>query len=214
MKWRSVYGVAILAAVVFFGRVIPTAFACIPDDEGRRCAVVRPQPRPTARPVVAVVKPTATATPVPVALGSSQYDAIAPDDAWRTIEPNVSVWYKIGEGINRERFEVWLDAWGKPGLEFAVYSPEQMNSWTPDIPPKGRGTVNRADMRHDMWWIGQSVAGGIWYVRVTSRSTFPLAYKIGYNRTGGSAKDCGQPYWEWLPNGQYVLWPGYCPPGQ
>ncbi len=211
MKRKAVSVLAIVFASVLLWLAIPTAFACIPDDDRGRCIVVRPPRKPTPR-VVAVAKPTTVPTPVP-AHGSSPYDAILPDDAWRTIDPNASVWYKIGEGINPQHFEVWLDAWGKPGLEFDVYAPDQMNDWSPAVPPKGRGTVNRADLSHDLWWIGQAPSGGTWYLRVFSRSTFPLQYKVGYNRAGMAKKDCGAPYWEYLPNGQYVLWPGYCPPG-
>ncbi len=216
MKWKAFAAVALVLvlASVLVWLAVPTAFACIPDDDNGRCIVVRPALRTTPK-IVAVAKATAVPTPVQVAArGTSPFDAIAPDDAWRTIDPSANVWYKIGEGINPQHFEVWLDAWGKPGLEFAVYSPEQMNNWSPDTPPKGRGTQNKADMSHDLWWIGQAPAGGTWFVRVISRSTFPLAYKIGYNRLGMSRKDCGPAYWEFLPDGRYVLWPGYCPPGQ
>lgn len=188
------------------------ASACEPSDEDPlRCINLRPAkvrvtPRPTVRPTGAA--PVAMA--VLTQKGTSPTDALEPADTWGNIVAGTGVWYKIGGGKNPMHLEVWLDAYGKDGIGFNVYSPEQYPDLSAATPPKGRGTVNKADTRHDLWWIGNAPAGGTWYILVTNINSVPISYKLGYNGGANSQRDCTGPYWEYLPNGAYVLWPGLC----
>lgn len=196
--------------------VTPTAFACAPDDDDVPCRVERRIARPRAEP-----KPVAMskAVPKPVAVnvvnarrGGSPYDALDPTDSWQTLEAGASVWYKMGEGIDRQHLDIWLDAYGKGGIGFAIYSPDQMNDLSSNPPPKGRGTYNRTEPSHDLYWSGQSPAGGTWYALVTNYNLFGVSYKLGYNRALTGPRDCGPPYWEWIGAhvNAWVLWPGLC----
>jgi hypothetical protein len=192
-----------------------SALACEPNDENpSRCDLLRhPKVRSTPAPTVVAKPPAVLAAPVPVVVnggGTSPGDALEPTDDWRTVDPGGNIWYRLGKGINRQHLDVWLDANGKDGIGFAVYSPEQMNGWSASTPPKGRGTSNKVDTRHDLWWVGQAPAGGIWYVLVTNKSAAPISYKVGYNQIQAAQRDCSGPYWEYLPNGDYILWPGLC----
>jgi hypothetical protein len=197
--------------------VTPTAFACDPDDEVVSCRDQRRVARPRAEP-----KPVAMskAAPKPVATsvanarrGGSPYDALAPTDSWQTLEAGASVWYKMGDGIDRQHLDIWLDAYGKGGIGFAVYAPDQMNDLSSN-PPKGRGAYNKAEPSHDLYWSGQAPAGGTWYALVTNYNSFAVSYKLGYNRViTGRREGCSAPYWEWLGAhvNAWVLWPGFCP---
>lgn len=199
---------AFLAAFIF----LPSAMACVPLDDGMtRCD--RPRlVRPTV--VANVVKAPATVPTVNPKRGTSPYDAMEPNDAWQTIAANANIWFRIGEeALDRVHLDVWLDANGKGGIGFAVYSPEQFGQLSQTTPPKGRGTANKSDKTHDLSWSGQAPAGGTWYVLVTNSNSTPLSYKVGYNRVVTGPKDCSGPYWEYI--GAHVnsmtVWPGYCP---
>jgi hypothetical protein len=211
MKFKIMLYCSILFAVALGGVTASRAWACVPSgDETLSCIFVHP-----ARPKVTAAVTTVKATPAPVAVvsaahGTGPSDAPEAKDAWETIGPNTTVWYKIGGGIDRQHLDVWLDAYGKPSISFAVYSPEQMSDWSPATPPKGRGASNRADPSHDLFWTGQAPAGGTWYVVVTNGNAAALPFKVGYNRVLGGREGCGDAYWEYFPNGAYVLWPGYC----
>ncbi|MBI4785978.1 MAG: hypothetical protein HY782_02900 [Chloroflexi bacterium] len=204
------YGSCLLVVIALLRIPLP-AFACEPNDaDPTRCANWRtPRALPTVPKVAVAPKPTAVPAVVAVNRGAGPHDALDISDAWQTLDPGASIWYKIGSGINRQRLEVWLDAWGKSGIAFAAYSPEQMGDWSPATPAKGRGTPNRADARHDLWWVGQAPAGGTWYVLVTNINPVPVSYRLGYNRTETEQKDCTEPYFEHI-NGVGVIWPGLC----
>lgn len=205
---------SVLAFVfVFVFARVPSAMACVPLDDGlTKCNHPR-LVRPTVIVAAAIKAPVVVPT-VNAKRGTSPYDAMEPNDTWQTIAANANIWYRIGEeGLNRVHLDVWLDAYGKGGIGFAVYSPEQAGDLSPATAAKGRGTVNRSDKTHDLSWSGQAPAGGAWYVLVTNSNSAPLPYKVGYNRVVTGPRDCSGPYWEWI--GGHVnsgtVWPGYCP---
>ena len=210
MKFKVLLSGSILFAMLLLLQATLTAFACEPADADEfRCANWRP---PRAKPTAvraAVAKPTAVPAIVINRAGSGPGDALEITDTWQNLNAGASIWYQTGGGVNRQRLEVWLDAWGKSGIGFAVYSPEQMGDWSPATPAKGRGTLNRTDTRHDLWWIGQAPAGGTWYVLVTNLNSVPISYKLGYNRVESAQRDCTEPYFEHI-NGVGVIWPGLC----
>jgi hypothetical protein len=191
---------------------VPSAVACVPLDDGLiHCDHPR-LVRPTVVTVAAIKAPVPTVNPKH---GTSPYDAMGPDDTWQIIGANANLWFRIGEeDLDRVHLDVWLDAYGKNGINFAVYSPEQSGDLSPATPAKGRGTVNRTDKSHDLTWSGQAPAGGAWYVLVSNANPTPLQYKVGFNRVvTGPRNGCSGAYWEWIGghvNGE-ALWPGYCP---
>ncbi len=204
-----------LLGLLLVSSQVPVASACVPtDDDMTRCDRLLIA-RPKAAPVVAAVKAPITAPPPSPKRGTSPSDAMDPNDSWQTIGANHGVWYRLGEDtISRLHLDVWLDVYGKTGIGFAVYSPEQMGDLSGAAVPKGRGTVNRNDLTHDLSWSGQAPAGGTWYVLVTNSNSNSLQYKLGYNRVvTGPREGCGGSYAEHL--GAWVnsdvVWPGYCP---
>lgn len=208
--------VSLLGVVLLLFRA-QAASACAPLDDGMtRCdRLLIPRPKVVA--VVAAVKLPITAPQPPPSPkhGTSPGDAMDPNDSWQTIGANQSLWYRLGEDtISRVHLDVWLDANGKGGIGFAVYSPEQMNDISNSTVAKGRGTANRNNLTHDLSWSGQAPAGGTWYVLVTNSNATPFSYKLGYNRVvTGPRQGCSGPYVEYLGawvNGD-VTWPGYCP---
>ncbi len=207
MKWKTVLRVSVLVAIASVWLGMPTAFACVPDDETGRCIIIKPNLY-KARPTVVTAKATAIPTPTRVvAQGTGPQNAITPDEVWRTIEANASVWYRIGEGVNSQRLDVWLDSRSKDAVSFAVYSPDQMNAWTPAIPAKGRGSPNRADPSHDLSWSGHAPAGGTWYVVVSNNTSVAASYRVGYNKVSTAGRKCTS-YWETV----CLPWDGKCYP--
>ncbi len=212
MKSTLVILSAVFAIILLFIPVkVPAASACVPLDDGLiRCDHPR-LVRPTV--VAAVVKaPVAVPTANPKR-GTSPYDAMEPIDVWQTIGPNANIWYRIGEeALDRVHLNVWLDANGKSGISFAVYSPEQSTGLSAATSPKGRGTANKSDKTHDLMWSGQAPAGGTWYVMVANANSTPVSFKVGHNRIVTGPKDCSGAYWEWIGSfvNSDVYWPGYC----
>lgn len=201
MRFILVVLSAVLALALLFTATL-SASACVPgeDNEPRCVPWFKPKPKAAVKRQIAV-SPKPTAVPTPAALarrGAGPSDALDITDTWQTMDPGGRVWYRIGEGMNPQHLEVWLDAYGRPGMAFSVYSPEQMYgvSW-PNTPPKGKGTYNKTMPTHDLTWTGQSPAGGTWYIMVSNLGTVPLQYKLGFNRDETGKKKCIS-YWEWI----------------
>ncbi|MEW5719388.1 MAG: hypothetical protein AB1817_12215, partial [Chloroflexota bacterium] len=110
--------------------------------------------------------PRATKVPAPVATltasavvtktqpkGDSPYTARTMTGEWETIQPGERIWYRIDNG-NNFYLDVWMDTYGRPGVTFAVYSPEQLNNLSAATAPKGRSATVRTDTTHDWWWKG------------------------------------------------------------
>lgn len=186
--------------------VVPyqTALACEPDDSATKCISFSRRPvRTPIRAVAAAAKPTAV-PPAPVQRGGAPADAMDITDAQRSVEPGAQAWYKVGSGDGPQHLEVWIDTYGKEGLGFGVYSPEQMAEGWPTTPPKGRGASNQKGTGHDLFWSGQSPAGGTWYVLVTNHNSAPMQYTIGSNSAQTDRFQC-KSYWEWVA-GVYTYW--------
>lgn len=164
------------------------------------------------------VRLTATPTTTVVAKkGGSPYDAIDITGVWDTIAPNKQVWFKTGvQTAYPLRGIIALDAYGKKGIDFAVFSPEQAGDLNVLTTPKGRGAYDRAIPTHDLIWNGGSPKSGVWYVLLTNSNPVPVDYKLISTFSATEHKNCFQ-YWEYLPSGAYILWtecnrPGASPP--
>jgi hypothetical protein len=153
-------------------------------------------PAPVSVPVTATV--VAKATPK----GDSPFTARAMTGEWDTIPPGGQVWYRINNE-NNFYLDIWMDTYGRPGVVFNVYSPEQINGLSANTSPKGRNSTTKSDPTHDWWWKGAQ-ANGIWHVLVLNTTSTPMQYRIHYKQTTED-RVC-RSYWEWLPTGQYVYW--------
>jgi len=170
-----------------------------------------PPPFLPPRAVKPVVAPTSAPTPalaatVPITKtqpkGDSPYTARTMTGEWETIDAKASVWYRID---NKSNFylDVWMDTYGRPGVMFSVFSPEQQNNLSAATAPKGRSAAIKTDPTHDWWWKGaQAVC--IWHVLVTNTTAMPMQYRVG-NKQSTEERNC-RSYWEYLPSGAYVYW--------
>jgi hypothetical protein len=111
------------------------------------------------------------------------------------------VWYRINNE-NNFYLDIWMDTYGRPGVVFNVYSPEQTNHLSISTAPKGRSGPAK-ESGHDWAWRGAQ-ATGIWHALVLNTTSTPMQYRIHYKQTTED-RVC-KSYWEWLPTGQYVYW--------
>lgn len=205
MRTRLLFKISAMLAVVVLALSVSQVFACNPDNEGTRCTFTRPNSVATRAAALARAAAQPTPKPAPVAAvkrGNGPADAIDPADAWDTIQPGASIWYKVDRPQN-SNLTLWLDANSNPGVQMAIYSPDQIADLG-TVPPKGRATPNKLDNRHDQWWVGQSPSGGTWYGVVTNHTTSALAYKVGTDLLVTGPKGC-QSYWEYI-GSEAVYW--------
>jgi hypothetical protein len=197
MKIRRIIFLALLLLPALVWTGLAPVRACEPDADGtpQPCNVTRARP-PTRTPVPAPVKVAQPVVAKPRGDGPATARDIA--DAWESLPGGASVWYRMGSGPNPQHFDLWLDANGKGGINFAVYAPEQMGDWSPATSPKGRGAFNRTAPDHDLRWSGQAPAGGTWYAVVTNGNPDALTYKLGVIRVETGRRNCGDPYNEMI----------------
>jgi len=170
--------------------------------------------RPATTPTLRVTStPTTTVT---AKTGDSPFAAIDITGNWDKIGPNKQQWFKTGvETSFPLRGIIALDAYGKSGINFAVFSPEQAGDLNVATTPKGRGAFNKAIPTHDLIWDGGSPKAGIWYVLLTNSNPVPVDYKFISTFSATDHKSCFQ-YWEYIGTA-YILWtecnrPGASPP--
>ena len=185
--------------------------ACfLPTDASATNAlgIVERCPPPFLPPRVAPPRPTVAPSPSPTRANANQPKGDSPFTAremtgeWQTLAGNSQLWYRINNE-NNFYLNVWMDTYARPGIGFAVFSPEQAQNLNAVTPPKGRGAQQVSDRTHDLWWNGAQ-APGIWHVLVTNTTPDPLQYRIGY-KPATEERNC-RSYWEYLPTGAYVYW--------
>lgn len=188
----------------------PSTSACVlVSDDMMSCENYRPaftRQADQLTPAAAIVSQVAAVATRPS--GDSPANAIPADDKWMSIAPGASVWLKMENG-RATVMALWLDANGQGGLDLSVYAPDISSGLNANTKPTGRGTFNRLEPSHDLLWRGQSPNGGTWFALVTNGNSIPVAFKLGFVRTA-VVRECSGPYWEFLPSGDYVLWPGLC----
>lgn len=121
--------------------------------------------------------------------GTGPGDAYTTYDAWQTLDPGQSHWYKFmydGEG---GQISVLMDAMPGDGASFAVLTPEQARIWedSGDFEACGCGGTDRS-VKADLSWSGSFNAPGTYYVLVKhagSRST-PTSYMLSVQGDGVS----------------------------
>ncbi|MCI0477819.1 MAG: hypothetical protein L0Y55_16375 [Anaerolineales bacterium] len=152
--------------------------------------------------IAATASVTATVVAKATPKGDSPHSARTMNGEWETIPSGGQVWYRINNE-NNFYLDLWMDTYGRPGVVFSVYSPEQINNLSVNTAPKGRSSTAKSDPSHDWWWKGAQ-ANGIWHVLVLNTTSTPMQYRIHYKQNTED-RVC-KSYWEWLSTGQYVYW--------
>ena len=139
---------------------------------------------PTATPI-----PTRTPTGTPLPPATNPDSAREPNGAWAYLDPGATHWYKMNDtGL---QLSVWIDANGQQGLSMAIFAPEQKDLYGRPI---GRGSFNRSEAWHDLFWTGYTRAYGTWFAQVTNGASFPISYSLNYKRTlnsvAGRCSEC------------------------
>ena len=180
----------------------PRALACVDDPAEEYLCVKWSAPKPIVANPVAPTPAIVLASAIR-RTGKTPEDAIDANDNWLLLGPKAVLWYRLPYGSDPQKLEVWLDAWGKAGLTLAVFSPaSELDLW--NAKHTGMGAYNKSQASHDLWWSGESIVAGTWYVKVTNNTDIPMDHKVGYNQAFYS-RTCVS-YWESLPTGQYVYW--------
>lgn len=98
-------------------------------------------------------------------------NSVVPQGTWTYISPKTKVWYRVNDSIRR--LTVMVEANHEPGLEIAVYGPEQLND--KDSAPIGRATKGNG---YDFWWSGTLHTKGSWRIRIENANDFSLPFKL------------------------------------
>ena len=160
--------------------------------------------RPAATPTLRVTQ-TVTATAA-AKTGDSPYAAIDITGNWDKIGPNKQIWFKTGTETSFPlRGVIALDAYGKKGIGFSIFSPEQASDLNVATTPKGRGAFAPAIPTHDLIWTGGSPKAGIWYVLLTNTNAVPVDYKLISTFSATDPKSCFQ-YPETINGGPVIIW--------
>jgi len=161
--------------------------------------------RPASSTPTIRVTPTVTTT-VTAKSGDSPFAAIDITGNWDKIGPKKQLWFKTGvETSFPLRGYIALDAYGKSGINFSVFSPEQASDLNVDTTPKGRGAFDRAIPTHDLIWSGGSPKAGIWYLLLTNVNSVPVDYKLISTFSATDHKNCFT-YPETINGGPVIIW--------
>jgi hypothetical protein len=169
-----------------------------------------PTPSPTSPPTsTPTITPTPTLVIQPIApppiiarppvraaqVSTSPSNPGSPADAWQTIRPHSSIWYKIGNG--GDHIDAFLEANPLDGMSMQVYAPGNLDQ------PIGQGTF-QWQTRSLVWAGGKWNSAGDWVARINNDNTAPAQYKLTTS-TFVIGKCDSISYWEKL-HGQDVLW--------
>jgi hypothetical protein len=161
-----------------------------------------PPPNPSASmPSFAAVQNPAPAPIVPASTaatgsGSSQSDALLPDDTSRSLGSGATVWYLIGTG--GVHMDVYLDSNPASGMSMAIFAPNGSDK------PIGRGTSTNANAGRLIWSGGNWRANGNWYALITNGNPYSVQYKVSRNQMDIVKHEC-HGYWEYIGT-NYVFW--------
>ncbi len=194
---------ALVLGVVAFGLWTTSAHACTEGPEDEYLCVRWTAPKPVQ---VAVNKGASeqVAANAIKRTGKSPEDALEAEDQWLAIPARTLLWYRLPYSSNPLKIEMWVDAYRRPGITLEVFSPDkEKNLWNEK--PTGRGSYNKAEAAHDLWWTGETLVVGTWYARVTNTTEFPIDHKLGYKRKGFS-RACVQYIETLYEGGSPILW--------
>ncbi|MEM7130917.1 MAG: hypothetical protein AAF702_31640 [Chloroflexota bacterium] len=112
----------------------------------------------------------------------SHVDApLAPVGEPREINPGEVHWYRFRDEGDDSTIRAALDAIPDNGIDFEVWTPDQLRKWQIDeeFDPVGQGTENKA-VNIDRYWSGSFVRSGQYYiiVRHSGLSAGPVSYSL------------------------------------
>ena len=121
--------------------------------------------------------------------GTGPGDAYTTYDAWQTLNPGQSHWYKFMYDGDEGQISVKMDTKPSNGASFAVLTPEQARIWeeTGDLEPCGCGAADEF-VDADLSWSGSFNAPGAYYVLVkhAGNRTTPTSYMLSVGGDGVS----------------------------
>jgi parallel beta-helix repeat protein len=103
---------------------------------------------------------------------------LPPDGVPRALAPHSTLWFRFQYGGDRSPLEIRLLDGRAPDIQFAVYTPEQMEQMRRGEPSKPIGQLTRAsgEPPRDLNWAGKFNSCGTYYVAV--RNPSPLTHTI------------------------------------
>lgn len=112
--------------------------------------------------------------------GSVPELGLPPDGVARPLAPNSILWFQFQYGGDRSPIELRLLDGLAPDIQFAVYTPEQMNVMQRGEPTKPIGQMARAggEPQRDLMWAGNFNAFGIYYVAVNNPSALTHSIRL------------------------------------
>ncbi len=150
----------------------------------------------TPRPLAARARPRATATLTPPAVqnATNTFGPLQPGDAWKTLPPKTSVWYKLGNG--GDHIDALLQAQPLEAVKMEVFAPD-----APDH-PIGQGSPQRG-VDGLSWSGGHWNSTGDWLARITNTSPAAVQYRV-VSATYVIGHCDSESYWEYVgPNLTY-----------
>jgi len=158
-----------------------------PTDTPTATPTSTPTNTPTSTPTLT---PTSTPTftpspsPTPTQQGRSPSVASINYNTETMIRRFSTIWYRFEYRGDRSPINVALDGYGVQDLELQVFAPDQVDPKTNEVrgAPIGRGSSNKAQTGHDVFWSGSSPQGGTFYIAVVNRTDRTIIYRL--NVTG------------------------------
>lgn len=166
----------------------------IPKPSLTASPTLAPQPptaTPVRKPTVRRVSAPATRTPPPPPVtqsGADPFSPLLPGDAWQTLSPKTSVWYKVGNG--GDHMDVLLQAQPIGGMKMEVFAPGNLGD------PIGQGTPQRG-LDGLAWSGGHWESNGAWFARITNDTFSAVQYRVISNTfVIGTCETIS--YWEYI----------------
>ncbi len=179
---------------------VPRSVPPTPTRSPQPVAVATPtRALTTQRPAAPRALPLAAATSLPqpraVPAGVLPSTPLVPGDAWQTLTPGASVWYRIGKG--GDHIDARLEAKPLDGMAMDVFAPGNLER------PIGRGTLQRGTDGL-AWSGGHWDSAGDWLAKITNGSPASVQYRVvSATNTIGTCDSIS--YWETL-GGAPVYW--------
>ena len=195
VRWSILFALALMLMTASLALATPSTRQSADTPTAAPEAPGTPGSSPTTTPgatgtLQPEASPTATREPTSIPQPGSNPDAaVEPRGTWLFIAPNASQWYKMNDaGL---QLDIWLDANGQTGLSLAIYAPDQKDLYGKPI---GRGSFNKFELGHDLFWTGYTTARGTWYAVVTNGAPQPISYRLDYKRVinsvAGRCSEC------------------------
>ncbi len=117
--------------------------------------------------------------------GNDPTTALFPTDSWVALADGQHHWYAFRDEGDGTAITIRLTVLPTEGAIFTVFTAEQAKQWTLDqtVAAVGAGTP-LALFRNDLYWTGNFVQSGTYYVLVTSQDRGPSNYKLTISGQG------------------------------